>query len=179
MLHGGRRRPGRLSAGLHPPPADDGWTRCELVNNCRNTFGIASMLHRHLGGAPRRPRPGVARRAVAARRTITDAVVELVGEEIDRIEAEGYATPRVLVATSSTTAARPAPGGDGLRARGRAASEHSIVCENVHRVKGLEFDFVVLAARGGRRDRLLLYVGLSRAIVGFTVIGSRALAERL
>ena len=38
--------------GFTVPSVDDGWTRCELANNCRNTFGIASLLRRRLGGAP-------------------------------------------------------------------------------------------------------------------------------
>ena len=56
--------------------------------------------------------------------------------------------------------------------------EHSIVCETVHRVKGLEFDFVVLVADEDVTD-LLLYVGLSRALVGFSLVAPSTVAARL
>ncbi len=55
----------------------------------------------------------------------------------------------------------------------------AIICENVHRVKGLEFDYVVLAAPSNTMTDALLYVGVSRAISGLTVIGLRGLAARL
>jgi DNA helicase IV len=50
----------------------------------------------------------------------------------------------------------------------------------VHRVKGLEFDHVVLAVTPhdiAKDD--LLYIGCSRAVSGLTVVGPRAVAERL
>ena len=40
------------SRGFTPPSPDDGWTQCELVNNCRNAQGIARLLRRYLDGAP-------------------------------------------------------------------------------------------------------------------------------
>ena len=104
-------------------------------------------------------------------------MVAAVGEEIDAIEAEGYETPRVLVATT-TRAVR-----DRLRAELGLGSwedrdEHTIVCENVQRVKGLEFDVVVLVADADVSD-LLLYVGLSRALVGFGLVAPASVAMRL
>ncbi len=59
-----------------------------------------------------------------------------------------------------------------------AHDEHAFVCETVHRVKGLEFDFVVLVADEDVSD-LLLYVGLSRAVIGFSLIAPRTVAARL
>ena len=49
----------------------------------------------------------------------------------------------------------------------------------MHRAKGLEFDYVVLAATTNDMNDALLYVGVSRAIAGLTVIGPTTLATRL
>ena len=165
--------------GFTLPSVDDGWTRCRLVNNCRNTFDIASMLCRQLGGAPA---PVGGPESVGVEWVEADeaeAVVRSVGDQIDRIEGEGHEPPRVLVATFSTQ----------LRDRLRAAyafvpweggASTAIICENVHRVKGLEFDYVILAASAADAvTDALLYVGVSRAIAGLTVVGPRAIAERL
>ena len=89
---------GVFQRGFDPATLDETWTRCELADNCRNTFGIASILHRHLDGAT--PLAGPESLCVRWREAgDDDTAVELVGEEIDHIEAEGYETPRVLVAT--------------------------------------------------------------------------------
>ena len=45
-------------------------------------------------------------------------------------------------------------------------------------MKGLEFDFVILVADDDVTD-LLLYVGLSRAVVGFSLVAPSAVASRL
>jgi DNA helicase IV len=106
-----------------------------------------------------------------------DSVIDLVGEEIDHIEAEGYETPRVLVAATSRAVRdrlREAMGFGSWEQR----SEHTVVCETVHRVKGLEFDFVVLVAGEDVTD-LLLYVGLSRALIGFSLVAPATVAARL
>jgi DNA helicase IV len=106
-----------------------------------------------------------------------DTVIERVGEEIDRIEGEGYETPRVLVATTHRTVRDRLRQATGLGAW-EQRSEHSIVCETVHRVKGLEFDFVVLVADDDITD-LLLYVGLSRALLGCSLVAPAPVAARL
>lgn len=45
-------------------------------------------------------------------------------------------------------------------------------------MKGLEFDFVILAA-GADVKNLHLYVGISRAMIGFSLVAPRSVAERL
>jgi Nuclease-related domain len=73
--------------GFDPQRLDESWTRCELVDNCRNTFDIASILHRRLDGAA--PLAGPESLAVRWREATDDeSVVGLVGEEIDHIETE-------------------------------------------------------------------------------------------
>ena len=169
--------------GFAMPSVDDGWTRCELVNNCRNTFSIASILRKQLGGAPA-PTGGPESIGVSfAEANDVDSVAELVGEEIDRlVDFEGHDPERILVATFSTQVR------DRLREEfafvpWEQGQPTTIICENVHRVKGLEFDYVVLVATAddavSRVTDALLYVGVSRAIFGLTVIGPRSIADRL
>lgn len=63
---------------------------------------------------------------------------------------------------------RLSSGGDEVRVLG----------ENVHRVKGMEFDAVVLVADDEVADDLL-YVGVSRAVSELAVVGPAAVGERL
>jgi len=173
------------SQSLYPrgfvlPSIDDGWTRCELVNNCRNTFEIASMIRRHLGGAPA-PFGGPESVGIGwAEADDVDTVVEIVGEEIDRIvDFEGHDPPRVLVATFSTVL-RDRLREDLAFVPWEGGQATTVICENVHRVKGLEFDYVVLAASAADTvSDALLYVGASRAIAGLTLVGPKTIAARL
>jgi len=169
--------------GFAMPSVDDGWTRCELVNNCRNTFSIASILRKQLSGAPA-PSGGPESLGVSfVEANDVDSVAELVGEEVDRLlDFEGHDPERILVATFSTHLR------DRLREEfayvpWEQGTTTTIICENVHRVKGLEFDYVVLVATADdaetRVTDSLLYVGVSRAIFGLTVIGPRSMADRL
>ncbi len=166
--------------GFSLPKTDDGWTRCELVSNCRNTFQIASLIHRCLGGAPA-PVGGPDANGVRwLQADDIDQVSEHVGDEIDRIvDLEGHDPARVLFATF-TRAQR-----DRLRetfgfVAWEGGANTTIICETVHRVKGLEFDYVVLVA--SPTDNVtdaLLYVGASRAISGLTIIGPKPVGDRL
>ncbi len=171
---------GVYSRGFTLPAVDDGWTRCELVTNCRNTFHIARLLSARLGG-PAAPEGGVPEAlgiGVAVCDDL-DSLSELVIEEIDRIvDHEGHAPARVLVATFSSEVR------DRLRTehafvRWEDGDDRTVICETVHRAKGLEFDYVVLAATNDTMSDALLYVGVSRAVAGLTVIGPRGLLARL
>ena len=95
---------GVYSRGFTLPSPDDGWARCELVTNCRNTFGIASLLSARLGGpaAPEGAAPEVLGIGFAEANDL-DTLSELVIAEADRIvDHEGHAPARVLVATFSS-----------------------------------------------------------------------------
>lgn len=171
---------GVYSRGFTLPSPDDGWARCELITNCRNTFGIASLLSARLGGpaAPEGAMPEALGIGYVEANDL-DTLSELVIEECDRIiDHEGHAPARVLVATFGSEVR------DRLRdehafVRWEDSDDQTIVCETVHRSKGLEFDYVVLAATSNDMSDALLYVGVSRAIAGLTVIGPAALAARL
>ena len=56
-----------------------------------------------------------------------------------------------------------------------------MVCENVHRLKGLEFDTVILVGLDpADADRTtLLYIGVSRAVSELIVAGAPEVAGRL
>ncbi len=164
--------------GFTLPEADDGWTRCELAYNCRNTFDIAQLLRRHLAGAatPIAGPPAVELCGVAAESL--DHVVELVGEEIDRLDDADRRPDRVLVATFHRAER------DRLRdelgfVEWEAGNPQAVVCETVHRVKGLEFDHVILATADPAMPDALLAVGVSRAISGLTVIAPATVGRRL
>lgn len=166
--------------GFVLPSADDGWTRCELVSNCRNTSHIARMLQTKLGG-PSVPVAGPESLGIGwFAADELDAAKQFVIEEVDRlVESEEHDPDRILVATMSRSVR------DELRTAfgfgpWEAGDGRSIICETVHRMKGLEFDYVVLVALPGERATdELLYVGCSRAVSGLTVIGPESVGERL
>ncbi|MCU1359712.1 MAG: hypothetical protein JWN99_1001 [Ilumatobacteraceae bacterium] len=62
---------------------------------------------------------------------------------------------------------------------GGGGASTAIICENVHRVKGLEFDYVLLAAANNDMTDALHCVGASRGVSGLTVVGPHDLGIRL
>ncbi len=163
--------------GFSPPEADDGWTRCELVNNCRNAQGIARLLRRHLDGAPS---PVVGPEAVDVRWTAAedgDAAVAGARAEWDRLRAEGRDPHGIAVLTFST--AMRTRVAEALALPRWEHRDRGGLCENVHRVKGLEFDTVVLVADTADVAQDLLYVGVGRAVSELVLVGPQRLASRL
>jgi hypothetical protein len=53
-----------------------------------------------------------------------------------------------------------------------------VLCENVHRAKGLESDSVILVANEAVDDALL-YVGVSRAVSELVVVAPSVVGHRL
>jgi hypothetical protein len=165
--------------GFTPPVADDGWTVAELLVNCRNAHPIASLLRRRLDGA-RSPKIGPeglgveghpAEDLAAVTRSVNERLVELL--ETDERDPSG------IVVATFTTSVR-----DALRAelglvRWEDRGPGQVACENVHRIKGLEADTVLLATPTNEVADVLLYVGISRAISQLIVVGPQALADRL
>jgi hypothetical protein len=152
----------------------------ELVTNCRNAQQIARMLRRRLGGAPA---PAVAPEVVGVRfepvdHGDLDAVVEAVADELRwLLEDEGRAPSSVAVLTFRT-AVRDRLHAELDVARWEDRSDGRVLCENVHRLKGMEFDAVVLVADADVTDELL-YVGVSRSVSELAVIAPRMVGERL
>jgi superfamily I DNA/RNA helicase len=175
--------------GFAIPSADDGWTRCELVTNCRNTFEIAKLLRRFLNGAaaPKRRPESLPIGWIEA--TSVEEAVRAVKSELARLlEREERDPPGILVETVSSSLrpdfTRQSRVRETIREQlGLVAWESrgqgSVVCENVHRAKGLEWDTVLLVSETEDISDSLLYVGISRAVSELVIIGPRALARRL
>lgn len=167
--------------GFRVPSPDDGWTVCELVTNCRNSQQIARLLRRRLDGAPS---PMIGPEAVdlcwvPVEVGDTDAAVKAVGAELDRlIDTEDRPPRSIAVLTFSSTLR------DRLRAAGLGLArwedrDSGVLGENVHRVKGLELDVVVLVSDRDVEADDLLYVGVSRAVSELVVIAPLPVAARL
>ena len=165
--------------GFTTPNPQDGWVRAELVSNCRNSSEIASLLRRRLGGAPapiNRPSSvGVswieAGDAPAAADAVAAALVRMNNEQ-------GREPGAILVETTSSRVRDELRDRNGLvpwEGQGPAA----VVCENVHRAKGLEADAVIFVCLDPDVDDTLLYIGISRAVMELVVVGPAELAARL
>ncbi|MEZ5179011.1 MAG: ATP-binding domain-containing protein [Acidimicrobiales bacterium] len=146
--------------GFQVPAVDDGWTRCELVSNCRNSHRIASLLRRALGRRRRRSPPKVPRAVRAARVPVRPAGAG-PGRAQTAVQVEGSRRATSRSSFSSQTRDQLVAGLDLRRWEGR---DTGILCENVHRVKGLEADTVILATDADEVPDDLLYVGISRAV---------------
>lgn len=164
--------------GFRPPEPDDGWTVAELVTNCRNVHLIADLLRKRLQGA-RAPRIGPEGLGVEwVRAEDLTSVTRVVGDALVEVEADERDRTGVVVATV-TSAVR-----NHLRAhlslgRWEDRADGVVACENVHRIKGLEADTVVLATDTAEVPDALLYIGISRAVSQLLVVAPEALASRL
>ena len=166
--------------GFRRPTSSDGWAVCELVNNCRNSHQIALMLRTLLGGAPS-PQIGPESIGIAFEEASSATATSVVGKILARQPDDGsdllapVGSIAVLVRTRQLR--------DQLRAELGLGSWDErgtkIVCETERRMKGTEFDTVILVDPEFRMDDRALYIGISRAINQLFVVGSRELGERL
>jgi hypothetical protein len=165
--------------GFTVPGEDEGWAQCELVSNCRNSFQIARLLRARLGGGAA---PAVAPEALGMRFIevpVGDvrAAAEAVCGELEWLVGDEQRSPSGIAVLSCASAIRDRLlGGEGfVRWEQRA---EGVLCENVHRAKGLESDTVVLVADAEVPDALL-YVGVSRAVSELIVVGPAVVGQRL
>lgn len=163
--------------GFTTPRTEDGWTRAELVSNCRNSFEIATLLRRQLDGAPApvfRPNSlGVRWHAAVG----VDAVVAAVEAELVAIGPASTARSVMVVTVGSELR-------DTIRARlglvpWDERGDGAVACETVHRAKGLEADVVVLACIDDDVEDRMLYIGVSRAVSELAVVAPTSVGERL
>jgi len=160
-------------------PSDrDGWTRCELVNNCRNTFGIARLLRQRLNGAAAPVGGPESAEIEWVEAHDYSSATEGAEWAINRLLERGLSPKSIFVATVSQATRDALIERLGLvRWEDRHGSEDDeqprIVCETVRRAKGLEFDHVILVAPTEHFDRRLVYVGVGRAVIGLTVVANR------
>ena len=165
--------------GFTVPDEDDGWAQCELVSNCRNSLQISRLLRGRLGGGAA---PGVAPEALGVRfievpAGDVGAGAQAVCDELQWLISDEGRSPRgIAVLSCASTIRDRLLAGDGfVRWEQRG---HGVLCENVHRVKGLEADTVVLVADAEVPDPLL-YVGVSRAVSELIVIAPAVVGTRL
>jgi superfamily I DNA/RNA helicase len=105
-----------------------------------------------------------------------DALVEHVREELRwLIDDEGRSAESIAVLTFRGAVRDRLHDELGL-ARWEERGDGRVVGENVHRVKGMEFDAVVLVA-DAEVSHDLLYVGVSRAVSELAVIAPALVGE--
>lgn len=167
--------------GFVVPAAEDGWVHAELTRNFRNAERIGRILRRTLGGAPSPAHVpmGIGVRWFCIDDGDVETASELVDVELDRIREEEQRSTTGIGVITFRSAVR-----DHLRtAHGLVAweerDEESVLCENVHRLKGLEFDSAIVVAPTEVDDDSLLYVAVSRAVAELVMIAPRSIGERL
>jgi hypothetical protein len=169
--------------GFQTPRAEDGWTLCELVVNTRNSFGIARLLRNRLNGpyAPTALPLSTHIRFAPIEESealLADSLLALVRNELLALRQAGLDDSSIAVVCLDRPARiflRENPGFVSYEESGPGL----VVCETVHRLKGLEYAGVILVASRWPVDDKLLYIGISRAVFGLSVIGPQALGERL
>lgn len=169
-----------FSRGFRMPKPDDGWTICELVNNCRNSQQIAALLRRLLDGAPA-PQGGPESIGISYTAATAVDVVEKVGEILSRQPDNGS---NLLAPVGSIAVLVPSVKlRDILRQELDLGSwderKTKIVCETERRMKGTEFDTVLIVDPEARMDDRALYVGISRAVHQLFVVAAPEIGTRL
>lgn len=108
-----------------------------------------------------------------------DSLADRVGEATDRItDEEGNEPPTLIVITFSADVCERLRLEIGYVSL-EEGTDRSIICENVHRVAGLSFDHVVLAATSDAMTDTMCGLTFERAPLTMTVIGPRGLAARI
>ena len=169
-----------FSRGFRMPQPDDGWTLCELVNNCRNSHQIARLLRTFLGGAPA-PEVGPETIGIDFVEASSTEVVSKVKEILERQpdNGSGLLAPvgRKVVLVPSVKLRDTLRVELGLGSWDERGTK--TVCETERRMKGTEFDTVILVDPEYRMDDRALYIGISRAINQLFVVGPKELGQRL
>lgn len=159
------------------PGVEDGWVTASMPRNCRNAHVIASLLRRTLNGAA----PALAAPPGWGCRFVTsdglDATVAAVVQTVATWLAEGRNPHSIAVVTTGSTLR------DRLRESLSSGSATGgltggVLVETAHRIKGLEFDSVVLAVETETPRDELLYVGASRAVSELVMVAPPVAMER-
>ena len=172
---------GVYDRGFQIPTAAPDLVRAELLVNCRNTHQIANLLRR-LGGAPAAPGAPEGERVIFVTSQPAHAVAK-VGEMLEELVVEFQIDPANILVLTGHTALRDriraeSPGGFACAAW-EDRHDGDIVCETIHRMKGLERDAVIVVTADDDLGDHILYVGMSRAVSRLVVVGPRALTARL
>ena len=159
--------------GFRAPFAEDGWTLGELVQNCRNTRNIARLLRRVLNGA------------AAPQEAPDGSGISFVAVSTDAGEVTGAVRDALLDMRTRESAVI----GSSKEWREHLRRElglgtfgdptRIIPCESFRRLKGTEFDSVVIVDPEGSLDKKGLYIAISRAVNHLSIIGPQSLGQQL
>ena len=172
-----------------PLPGSD-LVRASLTVNCRNSRSVATFVRR-FGGALPSPAAPEGEPVEFLECSSAGEAVSAVGTMLEEFVVDSHIEPaNILVCTghSDRQAQRDlrdliraeSPGGYSCAAwETWVVQDGEVVCETVHRSKGLERYAVILVTEDENLDDDLLYVGMSRAIMRLVVIGPPNLIKRL
>ena len=153
-----------------------------LSENCRNTQQIGDLLRR-LGGARMATASPDGQGIFWIEANETEELISALETELEDLVGQRNIDPSHILIVSASKKdqlliVETDPGHfecTSWEDRGEA----NIVCETIHRSKGLEFDVVILIAMAEEVSDSLLYVGSSRAVSLLTVISPQSVATRL
>ena len=168
--------------GYELPSADSNLVRASLRVNCRNTHAVADML-RQFGGAPAAPSAPEGRPVRLVECSKDDEAVSAVGTLLEELVVTLHVNPANILVCTGHTSLR-----DMIRANSPAGfscgsweDRHNgeIICETIHRTKGLERDAVILVSTDADLNDHLLYVGMSRAVSVLAIVAPPQIVKRL
>jgi hypothetical protein len=159
------------------------FSRLTLDVNLRNTREIAGVVQR-LGGCEASPASPAGSDPQFIRIAGLKEMKKKVGRAIRELVEAGIPASQIAVLTAHTEARDflidnvefgPRGGADALLTRWEDRHAASVLCETIHRTKGLEWPAVILATLDDPMDEKLLYVGASRARSRLVLIGPQSL----
>ena len=160
-------------------PPDDMVTM-PLVYNLRNCSSVARVVQKLGGPVPLPSAPhgdAVVHLHAGGHKEIRKRVRDAVRRFTDEFHVP---FSQIAVLTTRTDVRdelfRNPPDGCAL-STWEQRGEDSVLCETVHRTKGLERTAVVLVDVSGEPNPVLLYVGASRAVSSLCLVGTPALAQ--
>ena len=180
--------PARLLMVMDPAQAiyvdkwkdSDEFFRSTLDVNLRNSRSIGELCAR-LGGPPHlQDNPAGARPWTMPAISGAKELVKRVGSALDRLIADGVPPGEIAVLTSRRADRdRLLEAGAGKIALTRWEERDSgaVMCETIHRTKGLEWTAVIIATLDDPIEERLLYIGASRARMELVGVGRTSLTE--
>lgn len=151
-----------------------------MVFNLRNCSAIAKLVERLGGPAPLPSAPfgdAVAHLHAGGTREVCKRVRDAL-QHCSQTYGIAFSQIAVLTVHTDVRDALLAQEFDGFPlARWENRGEDAILCETVHRTKGLERTAVIVVDLSGEPDQKLLYIGTSRAVSVLRLVGPPALAH--
>ena len=158
----------------------EGYVAIPLDTNVRNTRRISRFVEQ-LGGAPTSATapsgPKVNISKVGAIKECRKAIAKAIDEAVGSMDIP----PSQIMILTSGTDLRDQLWSEKIEDY-RISSwddrdEESIVCETIHKTKGIERTAIIVADLSDRPSKTLLYIGASRAVAYLAIVGSQALVD--